>query len=282
MSFINDISNGVTSKLRLFADDCLIYRPIHNINDTIAFQQDLNKLHQWSTTWLMKFNTDKCHTMRIALRSKLVKANYHLGGCPLSMVSEYPYLGLTITKNMSWQTHIDNVSAKANRMLGLIRRNLRGSSQKLRQKAYQSLVRSQVEYCSSIWNPFTQKDIDKIESIQRRGARFVTNSYSWKISVSNLINDLKWESLEKRRQAASLCLMYKIHNNLVAIDPTPFISPMAPSITRSYHPDKYQPIASRIKISKFSFFPRTIKWWNALPDEVLASPTIEAFRDAVY
>ena len=64
LSFINDLSSGITSKIRLFADDCLIYRPIKNIEDSAALQRDLDILHRWSTTWNMKFNTDKCHTIR--------------------------------------------------------------------------------------------------------------------------------------------------------------------------------------------------------------------------
>ncbi|XP_072024920.1 uncharacterized protein [Amphiura filiformis] len=182
---------------------------------------------------------------------------------------------------MSWQTHINNISAKANRMLGLIRRNLRGCSRNLRQQAYLTLVRPHLEYCSPIWNPHTKKNITKIESTQRQAARFVLNTYSRQASVSKLITQLQWDSLERRRQAASLCLMYKIHNNLVAINPTDYASPMAPSSRRSYHPDKYQIITSRLQIHKFSFFPRTVIWWNALPEHIIASPSIEAFRGAV-
>jgi hypothetical protein len=197
------------------------------------------------------------------------------------MVPEYPYLGLTLTSNMSWQSHIDNISAKANRMLGLIRRNLRGCSRFLRQKAYTTLVRPHLEYCSSIWNPHTKKNINKLESTQRQAARFVFNTYSRQVSVSKLISDLQWDSLERRRKAASLHLFYKIHNRLVAIDPTQYATPMAPSKTRSYHPDRYQIISSRIQLYKFSFYPRTITWWNALSVIMIASPTLEAFKGAI-
>jgi hypothetical protein len=215
LSFINDLPSGITSRIRLFADDCLIYRTISNNSDTQALQVDLNTLHQWSNSWNMKFNTDKCHTMRISLRRNIIEANYELGGIPLIMVSDYPYLGLTLTSNMSWQPHINNISAKANRMLGLIRRNLRGCSRNLRQQAYTTLVRPHLEYCSPIWNPHTKKNINKLESTQRQAARFVFNTYSRQASISKLISELQWDSLEKRRKAASLHLLYKIHNSLV-------------------------------------------------------------------
>ncbi|XP_033646487.1 uncharacterized protein LOC117305719 [Asterias rubens] len=183
----------------------------------------------------MKFNKDKCHTMRFTLLRKTINTEYNLGGSALTTVSEHPYLGLTLTSNLSWQSHIDIITAKANRMLGLIRRNLRGCSRKLRQQAYLSLVRPHLEYCSTVWNPHTKKNITKIEKNQRQAARFIFNNYHSRDSVSKMIDDLQWDSLEKRRQAASISLMYKIRYQLVAINPTQYLIPMIPSSTRSYH-----------------------------------------------
>jgi hypothetical protein len=121
----------------------------------------------------------------------------------------------------------------------------------------------------------------KIEHIQRQAARFVLNNYHQRDSVSTMIQELQWTSLEKRRQAASLILMFRIHSHQIAINPDQYLTPMAPSRTRSYHPLKYQAIPSRIQVYKFSFFPRTTNWWNKLPGNILASPSTEAFKGAV-
>ena len=110
--------------MRLFADDCLIYRPIRDLQDHHALQRDLDLLHQWSLTWQMKFNTDKCHLLRFTLKRNNLEGNYHLGHDQLTEVNEYKYLGITFTSNLSWQTHINGVSSKASQMLGLISRNL--------------------------------------------------------------------------------------------------------------------------------------------------------------
>ena len=119
LTFINDIPTGITSKLRLFADDCLMYRSISSPQDSVNLQHDIDRLHQWSLDWQMKFNTDKCHLMRLTRRRKITSTQYDLGGDQLTSVEEYPYLGLTFSSNMSWQNHIEKVSNKANRMLGL-------------------------------------------------------------------------------------------------------------------------------------------------------------------
>ena len=63
---INDLSSVVSSKVRLFADDCLIYRNIKNKEDQIALQKDLNLLENWGNTWGMRFNAAKCNVMRVA------------------------------------------------------------------------------------------------------------------------------------------------------------------------------------------------------------------------
>ena len=277
LAFINYLPASLTSKARLFADDCLIYRSISSTTDAEALQADLNSLHQWSSKWQMKFNVDKCHTMRITLRRNIIDTKYHLGESTLSMVSEYPYLGLTLTNNLSWQCHIKGITNSANRMLGLIRRNLRSSSRKLRQQAYFTLVRPHLEYCCTVWNPFTTKDIMRVENIQSRAARFVLNNYS----VTTMIRHLEWSSLEQRRKKASLLMMYKIHHGLIAINPDNYLIAMPPSATRSYHLSKFQLIPARIQIYKNSFFPRTVTWWNSLPDNILTLPTMEVFKRAV-
>ena len=140
---------------------------------------------------------------------------------------------------------MNSITSRANRMLGLVSRNLRKTSQKIRQQAYFSLVRPHLEYCCSVWNPHTNKYISKIEAAQRRAARFTLQRYRRMASVSAMIQHLKWESLERRRNAASLHLMYKIQNDTVAINAHHYTAPMIASNTRQYHSKKLLAIQSR-------------------------------------
>ena len=186
--------------------------------------------------------------MHFTLRRNITFADYNLGGRMLSTVTDYPYLGLTFSNNLSWQKHISNITSHANRMLGLVRRNLRKCSTRIRQQAYVSLVRPHLEYCCPVWNPHTNKDNTRIEAIQRRAARFVLQQYHRTDSVTAMLNTLEWDTLEKRRQAASLVLMYKMRNNIIAVNPDEYLSPALPSNTRSYHPNKYQLIPARTQL----------------------------------
>ena len=154
-------------------------------------------------------------------------------------------------------------------------------STKIRQQAYVALVRPHLEYCSPVWSPYTKKDIARTEAIQRRAARFVLQKYHRTESVSAMLNTLQWDTLEKRRQVASLILLYKLQNNIIAVNPDQYLSPALPTNTRAYHPSKYQLLPARIQLYANSFLPRTVTWWNSLPGTILVSPSVETFRGAV-
>ena len=54
--YVSDIANGLTSQIRLFADDCILYRAVRSTTDCDVLQQDINHLYKWSSTWQMVFN----------------------------------------------------------------------------------------------------------------------------------------------------------------------------------------------------------------------------------
>ena len=102
----------------------------------------------------------------------------------------------------------------ASNTLGFLHRNLKHCPPHIKSSCYKSLVVPVIEYGCTVWDPHTHKDIDKIEKVQRRAARFVNNDYSWHTSVSCLINDLEWQSLQSRRSTLKVTMMYKIIHNL--------------------------------------------------------------------
>ena len=67
--YINDLPDNLSTSVRLFADDCILYTPIRTQNDSSLLQNDLLKLQKWQDTWLMQFNPDKCYTMTLATRT---------------------------------------------------------------------------------------------------------------------------------------------------------------------------------------------------------------------
>ena len=148
---------------------------------------------------------------------------YQFRGIKLSLVTSEKYLGVYLNHDLKWSHHIDQVAAKAARKLGFVRRNLRGAPVNCKKPAYVTyvtLVRSGMEYASVIWDPYTKADSNKLEKIQRTAARWILSSYSYKTSVTLLLQQLQLESLEERRKIQRLAFMYKILNDQVAVPAT--------------------------------------------------------------
>ena len=188
--FINDLPDKIISKTRLFADDCIVYRPIHDLSDCAVLQQDLDALAEWESKWGMEFHPQKCSVLRVSRSRSPISHPYKLKGHILIAEDTTKYLGIDLQTTLSWKTHIDRISKKANSMLGFLRHNLRSCSEDTKANVYFSMVRSNLEYCSSVWNPHQKDQIRKLEMIQRRAARYMTNRYRNTCIVSSILDHL--------------------------------------------------------------------------------------------
>ena len=192
-----------------------------------------------------------------------------LGGC-----QQHQVLGVDISSNLKWNTHVDRLAANANRSLGFIRRIVKTKSPQIREIAYRSLVRPQLGYASAVWGPHSGELTDKEEVVQRRAARWTLHDFARTTSVTALLSQLNWQTIEERRSVARLCFFCKIINGLVAVHIPDYIQPThSISIFRQIHTgkDRY----------KYSFFPLAIVQGNALQANVVVSPSLEVFKAAV-
>jgi len=82
LAYINDIPEQISAgtKLRLYADDSVLYRRIRDNTDSAVMQNDLNKLQEWENKWLMKFNPEKCFTFRVTNKNKPISTAYNIHG----------------------------------------------------------------------------------------------------------------------------------------------------------------------------------------------------------
>ena len=279
--YINSLPEGLLSRARLFADDTLIYMTISSRADGSKLQSDLDALERWEKKWMMEFHPGKCEVLSVSRKRKPTVINYTLHGVALKRVQHAKYLGVTISSDLRWNTHVNNVKAKASRTLGFLRRNLQVKNQAIKTRAYQTLVRPQVEYASAIWDPFTANNTNKLEMVQRTAARYVTNTWYYKASVSELLQTLGWPSLADRREKARLGLFYRMHHGLVAInEQLQYAQPTGRS-TRAANTQSYRIPQSTCDYHQNSFFPRTIPVWNSLPNAIVTAESADAFRVAL-
>ena len=132
---INNLTFNVRSQVRLFADDCLLYCPINSAEGQEILQHDLRSLAQWGTKWGMHFNASKCEIMRMHRGRTALTRMYSLVGLILRQVDQAKFLGVTITEDLTWAPHINNIAGKANAKIDFLWRNLRFCPRELGEQA---------------------------------------------------------------------------------------------------------------------------------------------------
>ena len=210
LAYINDLPSKVNAKAHLFADDCHLYHHIKTDEDAESLQDDLNKLQDWEADLQMHFNPDKCELIRITNKRKTVNATYFIHKVQLKQTKRAKYLGLTFSNTLSWKTHIDTITKKANNTTAFLRRNLSTCPKKVKDICYRTFVRPQVENAATAWDPHTTDNSKKEEAVQHRAARFVTGDYCCTSSVTAVTESLSWETLQHRRQQAKAIMMFSI------------------------------------------------------------------------
>ena len=219
--FINDLPDNIRSSVRLFADDCVLYRNINSPKDCEILQEDLNSLARWETDWQMKFNVAKCHSMRVTRQF-----NYSLHQQILEEVQSAKYLGITINDSLDWGQHISEITSKATRTLGFLRRSLTFAPRETKAAAYKTLIRPQLEYAAPIWHPYVKTQAQQVERVQRTAARWTCRRWRNASSVGDMLDELEWPSLESRREQSSLTVFYKTHSGMVYVDKDKYLTPV--------------------------------------------------------
>ena len=224
----------------------------------------------------MRFNPDKCEVIRITNKRKIIQSEYKIHSQSLKLIDKAKYLGVTIDSKLSWNAHVEAFSKKANNTLSFLRRNLPACPKDVKATCYKTLVRPQLEYASTVWDPHTKNNINKLESVKRHAARFCHSDYQPTSSVSAMIQDLELKHLQTRRQHVKAAMLYRIVHQLVDIHAVTILIPIG-AYTRG-HANRFLPAFGSVNAYKHSFYPTSIRLWNSLPAEVITVPTLKIFK----
>lgn len=198
--FINDLLTSL-EYCSGFADDLKVYRTIACLSDCFKLQRDLIKIDEWCIANKMSLNIDKCAIISITYSLNRIEFPYYFGNELIKRVSSVKDLGVIIDEKLRFKEHISNITRKAYRMLGFIFRcGKYFAKQSTMLTLYKSLVRSNLEYCSVIWNPFYGNSKDQIERVQRKFTRFFYFKFKMVKPEYNVrLEYLNIHSLESRR-----------------------------------------------------------------------------------
>ena len=274
--YINDIGDNISSKLRLFADDTILYRNIRNNTDALKLQDDLTKLQLWEQCWQMEFNVTKCHVLSVTNKKKPTPITYHLHGHQLEEVESAKYLGVELTKKLSWGKHVTNTAAKVNKTSAFICRNLKGCPTSVQTHCFKALARPVAEYASPVWDPHCQNHIDVLEASQRRAARRILKDFDRETSATSLLNRLELEPLHQRRKVDKAAMVYRIVNDLVDIQASAHFQQANRRLRGQQN--KFIVPQSRTAIHLHSFFPSATRVWNSVTQTAVTAPSVASFK----
>ena len=183
---------------------------------------------------------------------------------------------MTIDNEFKFHTHTAAATKKSNQILGLIKKSYKTRDPTTITTLYKAMVRPHLEYGNSIWGPFYQLDIKKIERVQRRATKLISSIKDF--PYEERLRILKLPSMVYRRKRGDMILMFKIMNKLVHVDENKLFERARMQSTRGHHLKVAKGPATKFaRVNAFS--QRTVNTWNKLPESVIEAPTVNAFKN---
>ena len=281
--YMNDISKiplSSGSKLYLFADDMLLYKPVTNAGDFSKLQDDINAINRWIVTNHLQLNPAKTKFMLISrCTNPQACPTLLLDGTQIERVYHFKYLGIWLAADLTWSKHIQTVCCKARRLLGYMFRTFSPHcSPDSIIRLYKVQVLPILEYGSVVWDPHFKKDQILLENVQLFALRIATKS--WSEQYSTLTSRFQLPTLSSRRSYHKLLCTYKFLNGYSFCPSGLFTFHHDPN-PRLYHSKHLvQPFARTVSFFN-SYFVSSVRLWNSLPNEVVLCNNISSFKSNV-
>ncbi|XP_072030158.1 uncharacterized protein [Amphiura filiformis] len=217
--------------------------------------------------------------MRMSRKRNPGEPSYEMSGTRLEATTDSTYLGIIIQHDLGWEKQTQHAVTKATRVLNFIKHDFYMCSKSVKERLYLTLVRPHLEYGVAAWNPYKNCHQSALEKVQRRAARFVQGDYKRVSSVTEMLCSLGWERLTDRRETHQVTQLYKIINQDIDIDSSDHLKPKLQRNRRGNNTQFDIPHFTSTAYSN-SFFPRTTRLWNDLPQDIIDIPTHKTFRDS--
>ena len=252
-------------------------RPVTAPEEATALQKDLDQLSSWSSQWLITFNVDKCKVMHMGRNNQHITYDMPGNGerVDLKVTSAEKDLGVVIDEDMSFQSHVETKTAKANQILGVIRRTFKYLDKHAFLCLYKSMVRPHLEYATSVWSPRLVGQKRTIEKVQRRATKLLPGLQD--MSYRDRLLSLGLPTLEYRRLRADLIQTYKLISGLESVPYSKFFDLDTSGTTRG-HPLKIRLQRTNTASYGSVYRHRIVQHWNKLPRDVVEAPTLNCFK----
>jgi len=259
----------------MYADDTKILATIKSEADRARLQKDLDELMEWIKEWQLQLNDEKCKVMHTGIKNP--NFNYQINGKNLSETHEEKDLGVIFQSGLKWGAQVEIAAAKANRVIGQIRRSFRCRDPNIVKLLYTSLVRPHIEYANSIWNPYFQKDIDRLERVQRRATKTGCLSH---LSYQDRLKALKLTPLTERRLRGDLIEFFKLVKGIDSSNLTFSTIPGTKHSSRLSNSFFFKRELVKRSTPRHHFLTNRIATiWSSLPQYVVDSKSTNQFKN---
>ena len=280
--YINDLTDNISSDMRLFADDSSLFT---RVNGTIETHEklvsDLQTISEWAYQWKMTFNPDMSkQAIEVIFSCKTNKPNHPdltFNNIPIARESSTKHLGVYLDTRLTFSRHIKEKILKAMKGVTLLKLLSKYVDRNVLSLSYKMHVLPHLDYGDVIYHNSRTDLMDLIERVQYKAAIIVSGCWQG-TSRTKLYDELGWESLSDRRWVRRLTLFYKIQNGLAPLYLSPHI-PTRNEIGMSLR-NRNNNAFPAIRTERYanSFFPSTIKEWINLSEEAKSKPSVQSFK----
>ena len=292
--FINDLDDAldvVTGIISKFADDTKAGRTVDSDLDRSKLQEEINNLVKWAETWQMSFNAGKCKVLHLGKKNQ--HFNYHMGGFApggqiLEETTEEKDVGVIISNTLKPSAHCAKAAKKANQVLGQMSRGLHFRDKYTWIRLYCQYSRCHLDYCAQAYSPWTQADINLLESVQERAVRMVSG-LKGKTYLDRL-KEVGLTTLQDRRVRGDLIQVWKTLHQKDDVQPKTWFTlanqqVLGPRTRVTDDPLNLKPINHDQAFRKNFWSVHSVEKWNNLPPNLKSANLLTTFKtnyDALY
>ena len=215
--YINDIVKVIRySYVKIFADDSKLIKMIESLTDRELLDSDLQAVIEWAVINKMELNRLKFQLLSHGNKNDF-KLPYDIDeNISLEKSENVVDLGVTLSENATFTTHIANAVSSAKRFAAWTMRTFKSRSREVVLLLYKTYVRPRLEYGCAVWSPHLIKDINAIESIQRSITSKIEGCEN--MNYWERLQELRLYSLQRRRERYQVIHMWKIFKEIIPND----------------------------------------------------------------
>ena len=282
--YLNGLNEKTSNDMLYFADDSSLHAShtadnIHHVEAKL--QRDLDIIYDYGTKWAITFNASKT-TQQTFTKRRSTQVPYLLfDNMKIPLEESHKHLGLTLSTDLKFKTHVNNTLLKFNRTLSPLYSIASYIPRTTLLNIYYVYVQPHLDYCDSLYDAhLTEYDNARLEKAQLRAAKLITGTPR-RTSSEALLQELGWCKLRKRRQVHKIQLYHKLKFHplvpeyLKSIIPNPRSADIDRPL-RNMHNIITVPNARTTSYAT-SFIPSTTRLWNELPTECNQQPATKRF-----